>query len=440
MKISSLDFSSVYDRLNFKLKFKPGVNFLWGINGSGKTTVLNLISWLLTPCLDELTRVPFEQLQIFCRQNGRQVRVWAKRQGDGIVIGTSDTDEVLNVPDLGLEADLPEATWRHGPVPERTEFYERFLLQSSDNEAVRRLRELATPLYLPLDRRWAEERARGPRRRGRSWPLRGPLRESLEQIVDLAQQAYSSAQTELAAENEALKTQMLLCSFTAATTLPRWFKAGRPEDIGQRRTVLWDTLQRLDMKLTQTDQRRFNSFFERLERLAAVAKAWSPGETKEIPEEVVEWLANSPKIETIDALIKLIEAYKENARRVFAGIELFKSTVNEFFHDTQKSVDFSRTAELVIRSGDIVRGPDSLSSGEQQVLILIAHLCFQKPIEAGRVFLVDEPELSLHLKWQRQLVGAITGVDSKAQFILATHSPEIIGGREEGCIEVNPWR
>jgi predicted ATP-binding protein involved in virulence len=42
------------------------------------------------------------------------------------------------------------------------------------------------------------------------------------------------------------------------------------------------------------------------------------------------------------------------------------------------------------------------------------------------ILLIDEPELSLHLKWQRQFVPAIREASPSTQMILATHSPEII--------------
>lgn len=49
----------------------------------------------------------------------------------------------------------------------------------------------------------------------------------------------------------------------------------------------------------------------------------------------------------------------------------------------------------------------SLSSGERQIFVLITHLFFNPAIGRENVLLIDEPELSLHLKWQRQFVTAI---------------------------------
>jgi predicted ATPase len=66
-----------------------------------------------------------------------------------------------------------------------------------------------------------------------------------------------------------------------------------------------------------------------------------------------------------------------------------------------------------------------LSSGEKQLLILFieALLQRQKPF----IFLADEPELSLHIAWQRNIIFAICSINPNAQVIVATHSPEVAG-------------
>ena len=50
----------------------------------------------------------------------------------------------------------------------------------------------------------------------------------------------------------------------------------------------------------------------------------------------------------------------------------------------------------------------------------------------GTLVLIDEPEISLHVMWQDRLVDQLTEM-SRARdltFVLATHSPSLIGARE----------
>lgn len=69
---------------------------------------------------------------------------------------------------------------------------------------------------------------------------------------------------------------------------------------------------------------------------------------------------------------------------------------------------------------------DHLSTGEQQLLLLTARLVeFARP---GVVFLVDEPETSLHVAWQRALPSVFQTISRNftCQIVIATHSPILI--------------
>jgi ABC-type molybdenum transport system ATPase subunit/photorepair protein PhrA len=67
-----------------------------------------------------------------------------------------------------------------------------------------------------------------------------------------------------------------------------------------------------------------------------------------------------------------------------------------------------------------------LSSGEQQIVLLLATVIASKA--QPTLFLIDEPELSLNVKWQRELVAAMLDCmrGARSQLILASHSHELI--------------
>ncbi|VVE49217.1 hypothetical protein PCO31111_04620 [Pandoraea communis] len=64
---------------------------------------------------------------------------------------------------------------------------------------------------------------------------------------------------------------------------------------------------------------------------------------------------------------------------------------------------------------------DALSAGEKQMLSFICYNAFHK----NSVIFIDEPELSLHVDWQRKLYSILESQESGNQFIFATHSPFI---------------
>jgi predicted ATPase len=79
------------------------------------------------------------------------------------------------------------------------------------------------------------------------------------------------------------------------------------------------------------------------------------------------------------------------------------------------------TIEIKAASGDVI-DLAFLSSGEKHVLrLLVEALCAE-----SNTLMIDEPELSLHIDWQRELVRAIQNLNEGAQLVLATHSPEVM--------------
>jgi len=72
----------------------------------------------------------------------------------------------------------------------------------------------------------------------------------------------------------------------------------------------------------------------------------------------------------------------------------------------------------------------SLSSGEKHLLQLYVETLLTGP----STILIDEPEISLHIDWQRTLIKNLRILNPEAQIIVATHSPEIMAEVEDKYI------
>ena len=85
-----------------------------------------------------------------------------------------------------------------------------------------------------------------------------------------------------------------------------------------------------------------------------------------------------------------------------------------------------------------------LSGGERSYIILLADLARRlqvfapgKPLdEIPAVVLIDEVELNLHPGWQSEIVPALTDVFRACQFIVTTHSPQVLSGVGSGKVRV----
>lgn len=77
-----------------------------------------------------------------------------------------------------------------------------------------------------------------------------------------------------------------------------------------------------------------------------------------------------------------------------------------------------------------------LSSGEQQEVVLLYELLFK--VEAGTLVLIDEPEISLHVAWQKQFLDDLLKIIElqKINVIIATHSPQIINNRWDLTVDL----
>ena len=78
----------------------------------------------------------------------------------------------------------------------------------------------------------------------------------------------------------------------------------------------------------------------------------------------------------------------------------------------------------------------NLSSGEQHLIVLFYDMIFETT--SGGICLIDEPEISLNVGWQKAFVADIEEVAkvSSQQYIIATHSPQIVNDRNELMAEI----
>ena len=121
---------------------------------------------------------------------------------------------------------------------------------------------------------------------------------------------------------------------------------------------------------------------------------------------------------------KKLRVKGETYEKVFAKQQFFIATLNRLFSPTDKQVDEDENRLSFLISNNKIK-PYQLSSGEKQLLIILLTVLCQD--EKPSILLMDEPELSLHLRWQYELIEIIRTLNPNCQLIIATHSPSIYG-------------
>lgn len=133
-----------------------------------------------------------------------------------------------------------------------------------------------------------------------------------------------------------------------------------------------------------------------------------------------------------EAVARVLEPYVDGMRArlnalqdVQRSISAFVRTANSFYSKKSVSFDVHNGVRITASNGEAI-GPKALSSGERQLLLLFCNTLVAK--DQPSIFIIDEPELSLNVAWQRDLVGSLLEMtrESKVQFLLATHSIELL--------------
>ena len=101
----------------------------------------------------------------------------------------------------------------------------------------------------------------------------------------------------------------------------------------------------------------------------------------------------------------------------------FQDMIDSLFSETGKKINRKSNEILIEQDGDELH-PYQLSSGEKQILVILLTVLVQD----GQPFalFMDEPEISLHIEWQQQLIKLIRELNPNVQIILTTHSPAVI--------------
>lgn len=122
--------------------------------------------------------------------------------------------------------------------------------------------------------------------------------------------------------------------------------------------------------------------------------------------------------------MSMIDASPEKQAAIKAGIDNFCAIVNDLFKDTEKRIEIEGNKFNIIADNQILP-IDALSSGEKQILLILLRV-FLLDGKSGYV-LIDEPENSLDISWQFELIDILVKLNPNAQYFITTHSPSIFG-------------
>ena len=187
------------------------------------------------------------------------------------------------------------------------------------------------------------------------------------------------------------------------------------------------------------------AYFARLEEVAQrlAGKSWEAAVLK-APDDPdwrtwINWASSGiHKHRRLERFLSSVSLHQDDVTRITARTSSFLELMSSFLGDSHKTIEFATSGDLVVRRrrGEAF-GASQLSSGELQLLTLFTFLYFEFDLNQEFAIVIDEPELSLHPAWQTRYLDSISSANPNAQFILATHSPEMVGPYEDRCIDLS---
>ena len=436
MIIKGFEATGVFGYLDFRIGFNEDKNFLVGGNGSGKTTALKLINALITPSFRELLTTPFKECSLSLEVHGEDVYIYAFERDEHIYLNISNCESEVVLPS---NSAIDLFSRREDRFEELLEDLTR---EYASNSVIKAISNISSPVFLGLDRRtessdsnqnyfleremWLSSNRKELKRARRL--IKGSIGASLMEIEMLVKNTYKNIRDSEIEQSQKLRNQILVSSFKYQKFKRESFVFEHPDPnernkLFKRKNEIKNALFNI-IDFDSSVNEEVETFFRNLNELFdGISSAKSDVN--------IELLLNKAQIERMYKIVDIIDDHKSKNDEYYKPINDFLGTVNRFYEDSGKHLEIDTVGQLVvIRPDGNECTIEGLSSGERQLLVIFAHSFFNQ----NNIFIIDEPELSLHLGWQEKLAEAMFSANPYSQFILATHSPEIIAGNKNKAV------
>ena len=443
MKISNIRVTGLFDRFTHDLTFDSDerITIMFGPNGFGKTMILRILDRLFNFPIRRLQQLPFRQVDVFFDDFTavRVIRVFD--EGGRTSLELSDdqfikleyyrSNELIDSAPLGGLIREEEFSYLRNSIDELiphldrvgpSEWYDPSLdevlrlhdiVESYADELPSSLWESGhspgIPFWLAEIRRSMPVRFIGTERLTRSTPGRSRM-----MFPHRGRPAYSTERTVRHYSDQL--AGMVQGKLTEYGTLSQSLDRTFPARLVEEPSLPTPSMDVLTSQLEEVETKRASIVEAGL--LVEEHEGLNVFPLRAVDESRRDVLSVYAK----DAITKL-SVFDD----LYARVNALKRIANARFLHKRMTVGQEGLKVMSLDGTEL--DLEMLSSGEQHEIVILYDLLFG--VAPNSLIMIDEPELSLHVDWQRQLLNDFQEMASLSDFhvLLATHSPQIIGDR-----------
>jgi len=422
--IKNVKIKGMWGNKNIMAKMSPDSNIYIGKNGSGKTTFINLIKAVLTVDIIKLQELDFEYIKIFLvSEDKKQKTIIVSRDNDlsEKVIYKISNSTSTTIPFVSREILYQNRTTRVRSI-------KSIILELQDTiKGFLNISMLSVSRELIADIDEEEELYRQTRYNRVGYIKSNPVDDTLSKLtskLNSYQLQLQSKANNLSVDFQKGVLNLILYNKTMDTIDKTFFEKVDYDEFSRNVKHAFDLL-----GMKSSGNTKINGHVNAIKTSVSKLK-----DSKELKINDVLPLSLYKRTKEI---IKMSSNLDENKIEIYSLIKTYEKVINDFFEDKSFSLNTSSDEpfDIILKRNKSALKICDLSSGEKQLLIIFTEVLLHEKERV--VFLADEPELSLHISWQRKLLNAIKEINPNAQLIIATHSPEVASSQPNSLIQMS---
>jgi len=425
----------LWDETPRQINFFSDVNFLIGPNGSGKTTVIRLINALVGADFQTMRALPFSNAKFTFRHtmddSMRIIQIVRHAPNSLKLSDLFNSDLEISVSDLLDADDLDTVSILSTVISGRNKYglhLDLWGTEKSEDPVAKLsglLRSLVQATWLSVHRGTLKKQD------GVTFNYDSTIDQRLADIGNRFNQFITEVDSRTKELSEEFQRQIFLNLTLKGETGQFDIASLREINLTAQHATMEGIFHHFQIDAVEYSQALSKHIGAAANAIAATRSEASEDRSLEnlSPSQII----SIASVVQTQRIIELWKKYQSENQIATATRDLLVKILNQYM--PKKEAYISNQGQMLFFSqrfpGDdqsykdrALFWPSELSSGEKQIYILFCEAALQRrnPV----LYLLDEPELSLHISWQERLVESLRMLNPNAQIIAATHSPDVI--------------